>query len=363
MSEPSTYSNHFPSPLTSLSMMDLNFTARKPPHTSARMDIEHMPEAPHRSYHHRRSHSDTSFRFANFDDLLLFDSPDIDLSSALPSPSPSPSPTPSGARMAVDSFNSKSPEDASTTKPRAANGNSASFFNSHYRSLSMDSDFFEGLGMAGDGSDGEILGGRVTAGEKKIARHRHSNSMDGSLTSSFEVDSSKKAMAPDKLAELALMDPKRAKRILANRQSAARSKERKIRYTNELEKKVQMLQSEATSLSAQVTVLQRDTTGLTTENRELKLRLQAMEQQAHLRDALNETLREEVQRLKIAAAQLPVANGNSFNMGGGLPPQFPPLQTSFLQFGNSQNHQQPQLLHMSQPDARGGSPPSQLPGA
>ncbi|KAE8646672.1 hypothetical protein Csa_005436 [Cucumis sativus] len=187
--------------------------------------------------------------------------------------------------------------------------------------------------------------------------------MDGSLTSSFEVDSSKKAMAPDKLAELALMDPKRAKRILANRQSAARSKERKIRYTNELEKKVQMLQSEATSLSAQVTVLQRDTTGLTTENRELKLRLQAMEQQAHLRDALNETLREEVQRLKIAAAQLPVANGNSFNMGGGLPPQFPPLQTSFLQFGNSQNHQQPQLLHMSQPDARGGSPPSQLPGA
>ena len=78
----------------------------------------------------------------------------------------------------------------------------------------MDSDFFEGLGMAGDGSDGEILGGRVTAGEKKIARHRHSNSMDGSLTSSFEVDSSKKAMAPDKLAELALMDPKRAKRLL-----------------------------------------------------------------------------------------------------------------------------------------------------
>lgn len=228
----------------------------------------------------------------------------------------------------------------------------------------MDSDFFEGLGMAGDGSDGEVLGGRVTAGEKKMSRHRHSNSMDGSLTSSFEANSTKKAMAPDKLAELALMDPKRAKRILANRQSAARSKERKIRYTNELEKKVQMLQSEATSLSAQVTVLQRDNTGLTTENRELKLRLQAMEQQAHLRDALNETLKEEVQRLKIVAAQLPVANGNSFNIRGVLPPQFPPLQTSsLLQFGNSQNHhQQPQLLHMSQPDARGGSPPSQPPG-
>ena len=45
-------------------------------------------------------------------------------------------------------------------------------------------------------------------------------------------------------------------RILANRQSAARSKERKIRYTNELEKKVQTLQTEATNLSAQLTMLQ-----------------------------------------------------------------------------------------------------------
>ncbi|KAJ0752078.1 putative transcription factor bZIP family [Helianthus annuus] len=65
-----------------------------------------------------------------------------------------------------------------------------------------------------------------------------------------------KALAPDKLAELALVDPKRAKRILANRQSAARSKERKIRYTGELERKVQTLQNEATTLSTQVTMLQ-----------------------------------------------------------------------------------------------------------
>ena len=45
-------------------------------------------------------------------------------------------------------------------------------------------------------------------------------------------------------------------RMLANRQSAARSKERKIRYTSELEKKVQTLQTEATNLSAQLTMLQ-----------------------------------------------------------------------------------------------------------
>lgn len=45
-------------------------------------------------------------------------------------------------------------------------------------------------------------------------------------------------------------------RILANRQSAARSKERKTRYTGELERKVHTLQTEATTLSAQVTKLQ-----------------------------------------------------------------------------------------------------------
>jgi len=172
------------------------------------------------------------------------------------------------------------------------------------------------------------------------------------------MDGMKKAMGPDRLAELALLDPKRAKRILANRQSAARSKERKIRYTSELERKVHTLQSEATTLSAQVTMLQRDTTGLNTENKELKLRLQAMEQQAHLRDALNETLRDEVQRLKIATGQIPAANGNPF--GRGLPPQFPSQPQIFQHFNNNlaqqaqhqnnqgQQAQRQQQLHMSQ---------------
>uniref|UniRef100_A0A6V7QV83 BZIP domain-containing protein n=1 Tax=Ananas comosus var. bracteatus TaxID=296719 RepID=A0A6V7QV83_ANACO len=73
-------------------------------------------------------------------------------------------------------------------------------------------------------------------------------------------------------------------RIWANRQSAARSKERKLRYIAELERKVQALKTEATTLSAQLTLLQRDTSGLTAENNELKLRLQTMEQQVHLQD-------------------------------------------------------------------------------
>lgn len=169
--------------------------------------------------------------------------------------------------------------------------------------------------------------------------------MDG-VNSPFEGESAlsgglpdyaKKAMPAERIAELALIDPKRAKRILANRQSAARSKERKIKYTSELERKVQTLQTEATTLSAQLTLLQRDTSGLTAENRELKLRLQSMEEQAKLRDALNEALREEVQRLKIAAGQAPNMNGNPFN--GGLQQQIPPYYTQ-------QQQQQQQMPYL-----------------
>lgn len=109
----------------------------------------------------------------------------------------------------------------------------------------------------------------------------------------------KRIMADEKLAEMAIADPKRVKRVLANRQSAARSKERRMRYIAELEQKVQILQTEATTLSAQLTLLQRDSAGLATQNNELKFRLQAMEQQAQLRDALNEALTGEVQRLKL----------------------------------------------------------------
>ncbi|KAF5206679.1 transcription factor RF2b-like, partial [Thalictrum thalictroides] len=111
--------------------------------------------------------------------------------------------------------------------------------------------------------------------------------------------------------------------ILANRQSAARSKERKARYILELERKVQTLQTEATTLSAQLTLYQRDTTGLTAENTELKLRLQAMEQQAQLRDALNETLKQEVERLRVATGEM-MSPGESFNLGLHNMPYAPP---------------------------------------
>ncbi|XP_073130678.1 transcription factor RF2b-like [Henckelia pumila] len=158
-------------------------------------------------------------------------------------------------------------------------------------------------GTAAEGGD-DVDGGRSVGGVAR-PRHRYSNSVDSSSVMLYESNiEAKTAMAPDKLAELWTLDPKRAKRIMANRQSAARSKERKARYMSELERKVQNLQTEATTLSAQLTLFQRDTTGLSNENTELKLQLQHMEQQARLRDALNEALKQEVDRLRAATGDI-----------------------------------------------------------
>uniref|UniRef100_A0A0A9DL55 BZIP domain-containing protein n=1 Tax=Arundo donax TaxID=35708 RepID=A0A0A9DL55_ARUDO len=188
--------------------------------------------------------------------------------------------------------------------------------------------------VAGGGGEATLTSSVPGAGPRPRPRprHHHSHSMDASSSintahlfgtpamegmSPAEV---KKAMSTTKLAELALIDPKKAKRIINNRQSAARSKERKMRYIAELERKVQFMQREATTLSTQLALLQRDTAGLTAENTELKIRLQNTEQQVHLQDALNDALKSEVQRLKVATGQM--GNGGGMMNFGGLPHQF-----------------------------------------
>ncbi|XLU25828.1 hypothetical protein S245_061894, partial [Arachis hypogaea] len=140
------------------------------------------------------------------------------------------------------------------------------------------------------------------------------------------------------------------KKLWANRQSAARSKERKMRYITKLEKRVQTLQSEATSLSAQLTILQigvychyllcrflfeklfwrknnqfilvsyeeRDTGGLNAENNELKVRVQSIEQQVHLQDALNDALKEEIQHLRVLTGQALPNGGAPMNFASSV---------------------------------------------
>lgn len=291
-------------------------------------DVSRMPDVPPRRGGHRRAQSEIAFRLP---DDIMFDG-DLGFSGFdMPTVSDDATEAEDLISMYMDMEKLTSfgePLNAAAGEgsklPSGADTNRAPH---HSRSLSVDAVF--------SGLEGNLEGTRGNLGSAGPSRprHRHSNSMDSSSSLQINQLSSesletKKAMAAKKLQELALIDPKRAKRILANRQSAVRSKERKMHYISELERRVQTLQTEATTLSAQLTMLQRDTTGLTTENNELKLRLQAMEQQAQLRDALNEALRDKVQRLKIATGQIAPNNTNAFNMSA--PAQQLPLNRSFF---------------------------------
>jgi hypothetical protein len=149
--------------------------------------------------HHRRAHSETFLRFPDADLLLDpdgdFSFSDLDFPSlsddspALSDPTPPPPPP-------MSSGASPSPAPA----PRPPGGGH------HNRSLSLDAAFFEGLALQGGGAG---AGG-----------HKRSGSMDG-VNSPFEGESAlsgglpdyaKKAMPAERIAELALLDPKRAKR-------------------------------------------------------------------------------------------------------------------------------------------------------
>uniref|UniRef100_A0A7I4CD77 BZIP domain-containing protein n=1 Tax=Physcomitrium patens TaxID=3218 RepID=A0A7I4CD77_PHYPA len=253
-------------------------------------DVNQMPDTPPRRRGHRRAQSESAFRVA---DDASFESEGGVQGSEIPTVSDDGAEDLFSMYIDMEQINSLigTSEQAGAMKSGGEGDNAPPPPGHHARSLSVDGGLGNltgnrtgvGVGVGGGGGSGSM------ASEGRRARHQHVSSMDGSscfkhdLFGEFGGDT-KKVVASAKLSEIALVDPKRAKRILANRQSAARSKERKVRYISELERKVQGLQAEAKTLCAQLAMLQKETGGLATENGELKLRLQAMEQQAHLRD-------------------------------------------------------------------------------
>ncbi|KAL5665141.1 hypothetical protein ACJX0J_025249, partial [Zea mays] len=79
-------------------------------------------------------------------------------------------------------------------------------------------------------------------------------------------------------------DPKRVKRILANRQSAQRSRVRKLQYISELERSVTGLQMEVSALSPRVAFLDHQRSLLTVGNSHLKQRIAALAQDKIFKD-------------------------------------------------------------------------------
>jgi transcription factor VIP1 len=163
------------------------------------------PRFPPPRGHHRRAQSETFFRLPDAD--LLLD-PDGDFSfSDLDFPSfsddspaasdPTPPPPPSQPQH----------QQASSPPPQHPGGGGGA----HMRSLSLDAAFFDSLSLQPQGGGGG-------AGSGGVAGHKRSGSMDSS-SSPFEGESAlsgvlpdyaKKAVPAERLAELALLDPKRA---------------------------------------------------------------------------------------------------------------------------------------------------------
>ncbi|OIV92016.1 hypothetical protein TanjilG_20946 [Lupinus angustifolius] len=95
-----------------------------------------------------------------------------------------------------------------------------------------------------------------------------------------------------------ITDPKRVKRILANRQSAQRSRVRKLQYISELERSVTSLQAEVSLLSPRVAFLDHQRLLLTVDNSALKQRIAALGQDKIFKDAHQEALKREIERLR-----------------------------------------------------------------
>ncbi|XP_021890251.1 basic leucine zipper 61-like [Carica papaya] len=95
-----------------------------------------------------------------------------------------------------------------------------------------------------------------------------------------------------------IIDPKRVKRILANRQSAQRSRVRKLQYISELERSVTTLQTEVSALSPRVAFLDHQRLILNVDNSTLKQRIAALAQDKIFKDAHQEALKKEIERLR-----------------------------------------------------------------
>jgi len=98
----------------------------------------------------------------------------------------------------------------------------------------------------------------------------------------------------------ALIDAKRARRIIANRQSAQRSKERKQNYVSALEKEVEELKTRAKVLETKLSAIEHDNREAVNVRDNALVSLDESEKRLRLMETVNETLRREVEHLRQA---------------------------------------------------------------
>ncbi|XP_006646335.2 basic leucine zipper 6 [Oryza brachyantha] len=159
----------------------------------------------------------------------------------------------------------------------------------------------------GGSAPGSDNGGSDSDGGDKHAAARSDDGQPNDAPAG-EPQQEQAAASPTEL----IRDPKRVKRILANRQSAQRSRVRKLQYISELERSVTTLQNEVSVLSPRVAFLDQQRTILTVGNSHLKQRIAALAQDKIFKDAHQEALRKEIERLRQVYQQ------QNIKLSGGL---------------------------------------------
>ncbi|XP_072984704.1 basic leucine zipper 6-like [Typha latifolia] len=134
--------------------------------------------------------------------------------------------------------------------------------------------------------------------DEKPAAQRPKNESEEEEVEEEEEEQQSGCDAEAKRRPPSVVDPKRVKRILANRQSAQRSRVRKLQYISELERSVTTLQTEVSALSPRVAFLDHQRSLLTFGNSHLKQRIAALAQDKIFKDAHQEALRKEIERLR-----------------------------------------------------------------
>ncbi|XP_019192974.1 PREDICTED: basic leucine zipper 34-like [Ipomoea nil] len=181
---------------------------------------------------------------------------------------------------------------------------------------------------------------QISENEEKPQTRRHEiqpkNEPGEVVDSSYKTQPAQPATRPSPANDSgdtsnAIVDPKRIKRILANRQSAQRSRVRKLQYISELERSVTTLQTEVSALSPRVAFLDHQRLILNVDNSALKQRIAALAQDKIFKDAHQEALKKEIERLRQIYHEQNLKNTTAGNNGDGEEAAAPAAQQDGLQ--------------------------------
>mmetsp|Transcript_11198 Transcript_11198/g.69137 ORF Transcript_11198/g.69137 Transcript_11198/m.69137 type:complete len:260 (-) Transcript_11198:529-1308(-) len=148
---------------------------------------------------------------------------------------------------------------------------------------------------------GEVIVGSPTPGDS-------SNTKDGQKAlepSSLDPKDAEKTSQTDQDE-----DTKRVKRILANRQSAQRSRLRKLQYISDLEKNVQRLQEELHNFDARIDELQMKKQALLSENSKRVDELNMCIKESQYHEAIVADLRQKLSDLQHCGSAAAYTPGN-----------------------------------------------------